>query len=491
MSAKWLPMLTALAVLVSWRSASAMPSEAIEAFQNHDYATVLRDCDGPAKAGDAMCQDLIGQLYANGLGVKADPAAALRWFQLSAAQGNPIAAYNLGRAYETGAGVAKNLGEAAKWYAKSAAGGMPYAEWRLAYLAIEVNHDWKEGLKMLRPAAAQGVPEAQMVLGAAYESGNGVRRNDKLAAKWYEAAADHGMTPAQSRLANFYEHGTGVDQDFKESYFWYAVALHDPKDPSAKEDREGLKRVAAKLGAADVADAAKIAQGWKPEEAVLGPKPTRRSASSRGPKLFATGTGFYVAHDGTLITNNHVVAECKEMRISNGDTGIPAKVVAVDPDHDLALLESGRHVDSIAVFRADKARLGENIVVVGFPLSGLLSSDPIVTSGIISALAGLRNDPNELQISAPVQPGNSGGPLFDSSGRITGIVVATLDAAKMARTIGIVPENVNFAIKGEEARQFLTAHGVTPASADHGSELSTAAIAEAAIKMTVRLECWK
>jgi S1-C subfamily serine protease len=96
-----------------------------------------------------------------------------------------------------------------------------------------------------------------------------------------------------------------------------------------------------------------------------------------------------------------------------------------------------------------------------------------------------------LQISAPIQPGNSGGPVFDASGHLAGIAVGTLDTVQLARAIGVVPENINFAIKAEEARQFLTAHGLTAATADRGKELSTAAIAEQAVKMTVRLECWK
>jgi S1-C subfamily serine protease len=348
-------------------------------------------------------------------------------------------------------------------------------------------------MKWLRPAAAQGLPPAQSLLGSAYEFGQGVRRSDKQAAKWYEAAADHGYTPAQSSLAGFYERGAGVDQDYKEAYFWYAVALRDPKDITAKRDAEGLKRVAAKLSPDDVADAAQIAKEWKPEEVVLGPKTKskRAAAPSRGPKLRATGTGFYVARDGSLITNNHVIAACSEMRISDGANGILAKVIAVDPERDLALLQAPKPVDAVAVFRSDKNRLGENVVVVGFPLSGLLSSDPIVTAGIVSALAGMRDDQRELQISAPVQPGNSGGPLFDGSGRIAGVVVATLDTVQLARAIGVVPENVNFAIKAEEARQFLAAHGVTVATAEGGKELSTATIAEQAVKMTVRLECWK
>jgi uncharacterized protein len=494
MSGKWLCALAATAAIFGAAVAQAAPGAVFEAFRNKDYATVLRVCDGPAKAGDSVCQDMLGTLYADGRGVPRDPAAALHWFQLAAAQGNHTAEYNLGLVYELGEGVPKNFAEAENWYAKAAEGGVPYAQWRMGAIAIDVHKDWKAGLKWIRPAAAQGLIDAQAALGFAYERGNGVKRNPKLAAKWYEAAADHGDTAAQSHFAGLYERGDGVDQDFKESYFWYAVALRDPKDPTAKQDAEGLRRVAAKLGAADVADAAKIAKDWKPEEEVIGPKPKRRSASSRsrgGPRLFATGTAFYVARDGALITNNHVVAECSTMRISDGHDGIPVKVIATDPQRDLALLQAPSRVDAVALFRSDKSKLGENVVVVGFPLSGLLSSQPIVTSGIISALAGMRDDQHEMQISAPIQPGNSGGPLFDSTGRIAGVVVATLDTVRLARVIGVVPENVNFAIKGDEARQFLTAHGVKVATADSGKELSTAVIAEQAVKMTVRLECWK
>jgi S1-C subfamily serine protease len=120
-----------------------------------------------------------------------------------------------------------------------------------------------------------------------------------------------------------------------------------------------------------------------------------------------------------------------------------------------------------------------------------LSSDPIVTSGIVSALAGMRNDPHELQISAPVQPGNSGGPLFDASGRIVGVVVATLSTVKLAQATGAIPENINFAIKAEEARQFLAAQHVEVELGTAARDLSTAAVAEEGLKLAVRLECWR
>ena len=218
MSGKWLCALAATAAAIFGAAvAQAAPGAVFEAFRNKDYATVLRVCDGPAKAGDSVCQDMLGTLYAGGRGVPRDPAAALHWFQLAAAQGNHTAEYNLGLVYELGEGVPKNFAEAENWYAKAAEGGVPYAQWRMGAIAIDVHKDWKAGLKWIRPAAAQGLIDAQAALGFAYERGNGVKRNPKLAAKWYEAAADHGDTAAQSHFAGLYERGDGVDQDFKES----------------------------------------------------------------------------------------------------------------------------------------------------------------------------------------------------------------------------------------------------------------------------------
>jgi uncharacterized protein len=229
-------------------------------------------------------------------------------------------------------------------------------------------------------------------------------------------------------------------------------------------------------------------------------RPSRRSRrsiaggdSATGPRLDATGSGFYVNREGGLVTNNHVVAGCREVRVTDGDRAIPVKVVATDAARDLALVLMPHGVPAAAIFRASAPlRPGENVVVVGYPLSGLLTTDPIVTTGIISALAGPQNNRREMQISAPIQPGNSGGPVFDSSGNVIGIAVAVLNAMRVAKlTGGAIPENIGFAIKAEVAQEFFAANGLKLATAAPAHELSTATIAEQAIKMTVRLECWK
>jgi len=168
------------------------------------------------------------------------------------------------------------------------------------------------------------------------------------------------------------------------------------------------------------------------------------------------------------------------------------KVLSVDALFDLALLRSTKAYSAIAVFRGGRGvRTGEDIVVTGFPLHGLLTSDMNVSKGIVSALAGPRDDRSFIQITAPVQPGNSGGPVFDGSGHVVGVVVARLDALKLVRRTGRLPQNVNFAISEGAARAFLDAYDVPYETADSKSPIPTADIAAKAKGYTVLIECWK
>jgi S1-C subfamily serine protease len=138
-------------------------------------------------------------------------------------------------------------------------------------------------------------------------------------------------------------------------------------------------------------------------------------------------------------------------------------------------------------------RVGDTAIVFGFPLIGLLSTEGNLSTGTVAARAGLRNDPRFIQITAPVQPGNSGGPVLDSAGDVVGVVVAKLDAIKIAQLTGDIPENVNFAIGVPEVIRFLESNHVSPSVETRRSiiELKTADVADRAEQFTVAIECTK
>ncbi len=211
-------------------------------------------------------------------------------------------------------------------------------------------------------------------------------------------------------------------------------------------------------------------------------------------QAYGSGTGFVVA-DRRLLTNRHVVADC--VRIVARDaagTRLPAKLMVSDRGRDLALLSIDKPAGPPLTFRDGPAvRRGESVIAYGFPLSGLLSSGPTLTTGNVNALAGLRDNPNNYQISAGVQPGNSGGPLFDAQGHVIGIVVSKLNAARVAEmTGGDIPQNVNFAVKGEQALAFLRANGVQPmVAASTGPEKRPDEIDAVANPSTVYLTCFR
>ncbi|MCA3279584.1 MAG: trypsin-like peptidase domain-containing protein [Roseomonas sp.] len=207
----------------------------------------------------------------------------------------------------------------------------------------------------------------------------------------------------------------------------------------------------------------------------------------------STGTGFVVARDRVL-TNHHVIDGCNAITVRSADgRTLPATMPArVDVQRDLALLVVPNDPGPILPFRANPVRRGESVVTYGFPLAGLLAAGPTLTTGEVSALAGLANNEQHFQISAPVQQGNSGGPLLDRQGHVMGVIVSKLNAQRIAQRTGDIPQNVNFAVKGTEALGFLRRAGVEPTLRESApTELSAAEVGERAHASTVFIRCEK
>lgn len=204
-----------------------------------------------------------------------------------------------------------------------------------------------------------------------------------------------------------------------------------------------------------------------------------------------TGTGFVVSSEGHVVTNQHVVNGCTG-DITGGLTGAaPTKLrlVSSDETNDLALLQATGGFKEVATIRAKPIHSGDSIVAIGYPFHGLLTSDFTVTTGIVSSLSGILNDTRHLQISAAVQPGNSGGPLLASTGEVVGVVAAKLNALKFAKATGNIPENINFAIKTGALRDFLDNSVVPYQTGESKAEIKTADIARSARGFTLLISC--
>ncbi|MGV7212595.1 S1C family serine protease [Bradyrhizobium sp. UFLA05-112] len=206
-----------------------------------------------------------------------------------------------------------------------------------------------------------------------------------------------------------------------------------------------------------------------------------------------SGTGFVVSGSGHVVTNNHVIDGCVGDIKGNltGEARMVLRVVSRDAVNDLALLQAPATATfkDFAKIRDRSIRSGDSVVAIGFPYHGLLTSDFTVTTGIVSSLSGILNDTRHLQISAAVQPGNSGGPLFDTSGQLIGVVVSKLDARMLMRATGTIPENINFAIKTGAMRDFLDNSVVPYQTAEPKGELKTTDIAGNARAYTMLISC--
>jgi hypothetical protein len=203
----------------------------------------------------------------------------------------------------------------------------------------------------------------------------------------------------------------------------------------------------------------------------------------------SSGTAFSVAN-GYLLTNHHVVAGCSSLDLITADGRRPATVLDSIKEIDLALVRVYGLRGPIAKFRkSGQIRLGEPIHIFGFPLVGALSSRGNFTTGTISSLRGFKDAAGEIQITAPVQPGNSGGPVLDVSGYVVGVVSSKLDALKLARSTGDVAQNVNFAVSLDVVEDFLEKNKIVVQDAGKAELLTTDKVAEIGQGFTFQIQC--
>lgn len=333
-------------------------------------------------------------------------------------------------------------------------------------------------------AAMQGDDQAQLLLASLYFSGEGLPQDRAQALRWWQKSAASGNGDAQATLGWAYFNGLGIPRDRVLGYAWTNLAA----GAGIERARANLRVFERLLEPGEKAQAQQLSSAW---HAQIGARLAPGVARGRLQKV-GEGTVFLIGEDGGAVTANHVVADCAQLRL-RGRGGV-ASVRARDIEHDLALLHVPGHVDAVAVLAADPGALrqGDPVAVYGFPLNAWLSSAGNLTPGSVSALSGLGNDPNQLQITAPIQPGSSGSPVLDQRGVVVGVVSMHVSDERMVAATGSAGQNLNFAVGGRRLNEFLRRHRADFRTGGFWRfPRGNADIADEARAYTRVIECWK
>ncbi len=408
-----------------------------------------------AEASHPPSQFMLGLwLYRGTYGFAKDPNAALAWFKAAANQKDPDGMNWLGLYAESGqANVPKDMLVALDWYRKAAElknANAAYNVGRIYVDGLGVQSDLAEGLKWLRRAAIFGDTYAFILLGRIYEQGlSGAAKDLGIAAGWYGAVPVSASSTTQ------------------------------------RASRDAYDRISKLLGS-------EFAEQERRGKAVVGQEMMRSVAENilnntqTQTRRGVYGSAVFVSKNGDVLTNEHVIQGCERIRIN--PQRIDVKVIAKDVKNDLALLRiEGSTTPPAAQFRLGRGiRSGDEVIAVGYPLKGLLSSGPVVTNGIVNALSGAANDSSNFQLSATVQPGSSGGGVWDRDGLFVGLV-----KARYLSTSTVNAQNINFGINLATIMGFLDNNAVDYGGKAAGSgKLSIAATTELANKSTAQIECY-
>lgn len=232
----------------------------------------------------------------------------------------------------------------------------------------------------------------------------------------------------------------------------------------------------------DQPEGSSVASTYLPQ---VTPEPTPKTAPS-APQS-SSGTGFFVAEQGVLVTNQHVIDGCSAIDVVGYG---PARVITSDKEVDLAVLQlRSTKPHPVAEIRAEPAQLGESVVALGFPLADILNSSLNMGTGIVSAETGFLGDQSRFTTNVGIQPGNSGGPILDESGRVLGVAVSKINDEALLAVLGTTAPNVGFAIKGDVVADYLSLFRLPEPSDAPEKPLSARELAEKGRDFTVQVLC--
>jgi TPR repeat protein len=422
------------------------------------------------------------QLYSLNASNDYNLTEAKKWLIKAAELGDFKSQYFLGYWYSTGRSgtIPIDLKEGNKWYRIAAENGVLQAQQFLPDTYYDL-HDYKNAMLYYKKLSSEKLASYQCYgIGDMYYNGRGVEKNYSSAAKYFLIGATKGDADCQGYLGMMYATGRGVDKSFIKSYkynlssamnkssfgqanvainyylgegvikdkiealAWFNIVA--ASDESYVKNRDALEN--------EIGQAAALAAQQRSRVLIAGIQANQEKtpkASGKTPSVsFAptcSGSGVIITAGGLILTANHVVTGATQIQVQTASGKFPAKIIQSDPANDIALIKCEGAFKPSPIVSSKDVQLAQSVFTIGYPNIDLQGYSPKVTKGEISSMNGLKDDPREWQISVPVQPGNSGGPLFDEKGNIVGIVLTKLNAVKMAKITGDVPENVGYAIK--------------------------------------------
>ena len=208
------------------------------------------------------------------------------------------------------------------------------------------------------------------------------------------------------------------------------------------------------------------------------------NSASLEPMLSGTGTGFFVT-ENTLVTNQHVIEGCAYVSDSQNNK---LDIIAVDRLNDLAILKSQEPNDNF-IYLSEDPVLGQTVYVAGFPYNFETLN---FTTGAVSALVGPEKNITQFQLTAPIQPGNSGGPILNTWGSLVGVTFARIDDVSVLEQSGTIPQNINYGIKHDVVRDMLEEYNIPYSSGRaYWFQPSQEVVAELSRETTILLNCYE
>jgi S1-C subfamily serine protease len=347
--------------------------------------------------------------------------------------------------------------------------------------------DFAQAAQLWRPLAEGGHVNAQINLAVMYEHGYGVDRDLQTAAAWYLAAARQDSAIGQYNLGLFLAEHSGAIPAEQDALYWLGKAAD--QGFADAQFQVGLMYAKGMAGEARIADApawlyqaglaylsdrdtagvdsavaalhrveagtplardleARLA-GWS--------EPAAEAETSTSVSRTATGTAWPIAA-GFAVTNHHIVAGKESLvLVDHRGREIPARLVSSDAGNDIALLavDNPEQLPPALPIATAGARLGASVFTIGFPRVDVMGTTPKLSLGIISSVNGMYDDPASYQISVPIQPGNSGGPLVNMRGEVVGLVTSMLGRVNAAGGEAQPFANISYALKVDRVMALL------------------------------------